>query len=133
MTDQAAGDGAPVIVVLPEEIDVANVGKLHELLNPAILSGARVVVADLSATEFCDAAGVRQLVKIRHEAAACGVRLRLAIPPGRLLRRTLVIMRADRLLPVYSTTQEAARLIAAPQDSPSITKPRSGGQPESTW
>ena len=86
MIDLAAGDGAPVIVTLPDEIDVANAGQLRGLLRPAIAAGARIIVADLSATEFCDAAGVRQLVMIRHEASACGGQLRLVIPPGALLR-----------------------------------------------
>jgi anti-anti-sigma factor len=115
MADQAAGDTTPVIVALPPEIDVANVGEVYDLLCAAVGCGARVIVADLSATEFCDAAGVRLLVMIRDQAAARGGQLRLVISPGGLLRRMLVVLGADHLLPVYATAEDASRPVAAPQ------------------
>ena len=103
MADQAAGDIAPVIVGLPGEIDVANVGHVYDLLSAALDTGARVIVADLTGTEFCDAAGVRLLVMVRGQAAVRDAQLRLVIAPGALLRRLLVLLRADHLLPVYAT------------------------------
>jgi anti-sigma B factor antagonist len=115
MVGPAARYGAPVIVTFPDEIDVANASQLGDLLIPAINSGARVIVADLSATEFCDAAGVRQLVEMCDQVASSGGQLRLVIRTDALLRRMLVMLRADHLLPVYASTEEASRLIAVPE------------------
>jgi anti-anti-sigma factor len=116
MVGPPAGGGASVAVVsFPDEIDVANAGQLGDLLRPAIASGAQVIVADLSGTEFCDAAGVRQLVVLRDLVAGRGGQLRLVIPPEALLRRLLVLLRADRLLSVYASAEDASRPIAVPE------------------
>jgi anti-sigma B factor antagonist len=115
MVGPAAGDGAPVIVAFPPEIDVANASQLGDLLIPAIDSGTRVIVADLSGTDFCDAAGVRQLVVMGDQVASRGGQLRLVIRPDALLRRLLVLLRADHLLSVYASAQEASRPMAAPE------------------
>ena len=122
MTDQAAKDIAPVIVGLPGEIDVANVGHVYDLLSAALDTGTRVVVADLTGTEFCDAAGVRLLVMIRGQAAARDAQLRLVVVPGALLRRLLVLLRADHLLPVYATVQEASRPLALPAGTVGLSR-----------
>jgi anti-anti-sigma factor len=130
VADQAAGDITPVIVGLPAEIDVANVGQVYGLLSAALDTGTRIVVADLTGTGFCDAAGVRLLVTVRGQAAARDSQLRLVIAPGALLRRLLVLLRADHLLPVYATTREASELIALPQYPLFVTRPPSPRRPE---
>jgi anti-sigma B factor antagonist len=130
VADQAAGDVAPVIVGLPGEIDVANVGHVYDLLSAALDTGTRVIVADLTGTEFCDAAGVRMLVMVRGQAAARDAQLRLAIAPGALLRRLLVLLRADHLLPVYATAQEASELLALPQYPLFTSRPPTPRRPE---
>lgn len=129
MADQAAGDIAPVIVGLPGEIDVANVAHVYDLLSAALETGARVIVADLTATEFCDAAGVRLLVMVRGQAAARDVQLRLVIPPGALLRRMLVLLRADHLLLVYASAADACRM-PAPPPYPLFSSPPPPRRPE---
>ena len=59
---------------------------------------------------------MRRLVMIRDEAAAAGAQLRLVIPPGALMRRVLVLLGVDHLLPVYPSIPEASRQPAARQD-----------------
>jgi anti-anti-sigma factor len=138
MVGPAAGDSAPVVVAFPDEIDVANAGQLADLLAPAIDSAAPVIIADLSGTDFCDAAGVRQLVEICDQVASAGSQLRLVIRPDSLLRRLLVLFRADHLLPVYASAEEASRLIAVPEYPLFISRqqparPPFGRQPGGTF
>jgi anti-anti-sigma regulatory factor len=94
-------------MALPATIDVRNAGHVHDLLSAAVASGAAVVIADLSATVFCDATGAHRLHMIGSQAAARGGRLRLVITPGSPLRQMLVLLGVDHLLPVYSTIGEA--------------------------
>ena len=139
MVDPAAGHGSPVVIVaFPDEIDVANAAQLGDLLAPAIDSGAPVIIADLSGTDFCDAAGVRQLVEICEQVTSAGSQLRLVIRPDALLRRLLVLLRADHLLPVYPSAEEASRLIAVPEYPLFIprlqsARPPFGRQPGGTY
>lgn len=111
-----AADGATVIVALPAEVDTVNAGQVYDRQSAAVASGARVVIADLTATDFCDAGGVRRLVMIRDEAAAASGQLRLVIPHGALMRRVLVLLGVDHLLPVYPTIADASGQPAARQD-----------------
>jgi anti-anti-sigma regulatory factor len=53
--------GGPVIVALPPEIDAANAEQACEKLYEAFASGAAVVIADLTATTFCDSSGIQQM------------------------------------------------------------------------
>lgn len=115
MGDQTAGD-APVIVALPATIDMASVSVVRSRLAAAVILGAPVIVADLTATSFCDTAGVRCLLAVRDEAAAAGRQLRLVLRPGSLARRIMVLLEADHLLPVYSSVEEASELRAAARD-----------------
>lgn len=111
-----AADGAPVIVPLPAEVDTANAGQVYDRLSAAVASGACVVIADLTATDFCDAGGVRRVVMICDEAAPAGGQLRLVIPHGALMRRVLVLLGVDHLLPVYPSIAQASDLPAARRD-----------------
>ena len=52
---------APVIVVLPEEIDVTNADSIREQIHPALSPGVTVVIADMTSTAFCDGSGLRNL------------------------------------------------------------------------
>lgn len=116
MNGQAAWDNVPAIVALPAEIDLTNANDVYERLWRAVASGAPVIIADLTGTEFCDAGGVRGLVKMREEAATRGLELRLVIPPGALMRRVLVLLGFDHLLPVYASIREAGEPLAASAD-----------------
>lgn len=102
-----AADGAPVIVDLPAEIDLTNVERVYDQLDAAVLSGAPVIIADLTGTTFCDSAGMQRLIMIHRRAAARDVQLRLAVTPGGAVRRMVEMLGLDKRLPVYSSAQEA--------------------------
>lgn len=99
----------PVIVTLPAEIDAANAGSVAQLLGTAIVPGM-TVIADLTATSFCDCAGTNSLVLASRQASARHAELRLAIRSPAVLR-ILELIGADRVLRVYPDL--AAALAAA--------------------
>jgi anti-anti-sigma regulatory factor len=100
----ADGSGASV-VSLPEEITFSNTQRVALDLLAAISRGVRAVVADGTATRFCDSAGMRELVNAHKHAAAIGVPFRVAASQnlrGRLERSGL-----GGYLPIYSSLADA--------------------------
>jgi hypothetical protein len=59
---------------MPGETDVINAPDVAELLSAAAAGSAEVITADLTATVFCDSAGV--------EGAAPHIAARRGVPPG---------------------------------------------------
>jgi anti-sigma B factor antagonist len=119
-----AGDGAVrwvgphAVVALPAEIDAANADKIsHELLS-ALGLGAAVVVIDMSATTFCDSAGVQAIITAYRHAAANGTQLRLV---ATTMLRILALVGADQLVPIYPTLDAA--LADAPPAQASMPDP----------
>lgn len=58
------------VVTLPAEIDMANAGRVDDDLQAAFSPGITIVVADLTATTFCDSLGIGTLVRLqagRHQ------------------------------------------------------------------
>jgi|SRR5215469_1373969 len=96
----------PAVVTLPTEIDITNAGDVAEELRAAIASGGSTVVADLTATVFCDSSGLRVVLLAHDWATADGVELRLAVSPGPALV-ILKMLSLDELVPVYPTLDEA--------------------------
>ena len=105
---------APVIMTLPAAIDVTNADQVHDHLSAVIASAAPLIIADLSATVFCDAAGADWLRMIGYHTAARSGRLRLVIPPGALMRRMLTLLSIDHLLAVYASITEACEPPVSP-------------------
>jgi anti-anti-sigma regulatory factor len=54
----------PVTVQLPAEIDVTNASDVAELIAAACVL---VVIADLTATRFCDSTGLQHLILAGHK------------------------------------------------------------------
>jgi anti-anti-sigma regulatory factor len=101
MTD--AGAGTPAVVVLPADIDLTTVAGAYARLDAAISSGAAVVIADFSATVFCDIAGIRHLLELHRLAAARQVELRLVIPAGGAVCRLLDLIEPAQPLRISSS------------------------------
>lgn len=77
-----------------------------------------MVVADSTATVYCDAAGTHGLLVLRDRAEIRDVRFRLVIPPGGLLRRVLELRGIGHLLAVYPSAGEAAGLLIPSAQDP---------------
>jgi anti-anti-sigma factor len=65
-----------------------------------------VVIADMTATTFCDTMGIRMLVLARRQAAAVGTDLRLLLPCPHVLR-VMKIQGVDAVLPIHQNLDEA--------------------------
>jgi anti-sigma B factor antagonist len=103
----AMAEQRPVVVLLPVEIDLTNADQVGAELGAACASGAGVVVADLTATSFCDSAGIRHLLLAHDEAVAHQAQLRLAVQPEGMVLRTLTLMGLHRVLQVHFSLDDA--------------------------
>lgn len=97
---------APVVVVLPEEIDITNADSMRQQLRSAFGPGVTVVIADMTSTAFCDVSGCRNLLGAHDDAGADGAQLRLVIHADGV-RQVLKLLGFDRLLSVYSNLDSA--------------------------
>jgi anti-sigma B factor antagonist len=70
--------GQAAVISAPVEIDATNADGVGTCLLSAIGNGARVLVVDMTATTFCDCAGVYAIMACWQQARAAGVSLRVA-------------------------------------------------------
>jgi anti-anti-sigma factor len=106
MSDQAA-QVAPVVVVLPGEIDVTNSEQVYDQLTGVLAPGVQTVIADMTSTSFCDSSGVHAIMHAHESATARDVRMRLAVSPSTSVARVLELIGVSRLMPVHMSLQEA--------------------------
>jgi anti-sigma B factor antagonist len=97
--------GVPVVTA-PEEVDITNAPALRSALLQAAADGPGALVADLTRTRFCDAAGLHALVAAHNRARAAGGELLLVIC-GAAVLRVLAITGADRVIPNFATLDDA--------------------------
>ena len=95
-----------VVVTLPAEIDLDNAGQIGRQLDAALAPGVATVVADMTATRFCDTSGIRMLVLAHKGAAARHAELRVVIPSADILR-VLAIVKVDTVLRIYPSLKDA--------------------------
>jgi anti-sigma B factor antagonist len=107
MADIATVATAPLAVVaLPAEIDMATAPAIGEQVAAALAPGVRVVIADMTATTFCDSAGITMLIRAKKRAAAHGAELRLVLSCPNVVR-VLKMQGVDAVLPVYHSLKQA--------------------------
>jgi anti-sigma B factor antagonist len=104
-----------VVIALPAEIDMASAGRAGQQLGSAFTPGVSTVIADLTATTFCDSSGISMLVRAHKQAAANNTQLRLVVPSAAVLR-ALTLVGMDDLLPIYPSLSQA--LAAGPEPGP---------------
>lgn len=94
------------IVAFPVEADVTCSEAIGEALRAAFRPGVSVVIADMSATEFCDSSVIRHLILANKQAARMGAELRV-VSRSPVVRRALHVLQADQLLSLYADTASA--------------------------
>jgi anti-anti-sigma factor len=112
--------GRHVVVTMPAEIDTTNASGVTDLLAAVAGQSPQVITADLTATQFCDSAGVSALVRAHERAAAAGAELRLALgdsPAARIIQ----LIGLDKIVPVYPDVQQS---LATPRNKPGSTPVR---------
>jgi anti-anti-sigma factor len=98
-------DGCAV-VGLPPEIDFGNADSVSRTLLEVLDQDVVGVVADMTATSYCDAAGIRAVVRASSHAEELGYWVRVVIP--RLaVRRVFALTGADSLMRIYATLNRA--------------------------
>jgi len=108
--DQIRWEGDRAVITMPAEIDITSADEIRQALRAAASCGAEVLVVDMSATTFCDSAGVQaivdayNLVDAYNRSAATPTQLRL-VATG--VRRIMTLVGIDQLMPVYSTLEAA--------------------------
>ena len=105
--------GRAAVVSLPAEIDITNADQVREDLLSVLNQRATLLVADLSATTFCDSAGVSALARAFRRAEASQSEMRLVVGTP-AMRRVLSLTGVDRLLDIYP---RVAAALEGPPDS----------------
>src|SRR5579863_5066082 len=101
--------GVPVVAA-PEEIDITNT----EMLRAALLqaNGHRTVVVDMTQTQFCDSSGLHTLLAAHRRAGDESREVLLVIPSTTVLR-VFAITGVDRMIPNFTTLDQALEQAAA--------------------
>jgi anti-sigma B factor antagonist len=98
----------PEIVTMPAQLDAATSEPAGDDLTAAISRAIVMVIADMTATTFCDSAGLRALIEAIGRASAAHVELRIVLPDGAVLRE-LRMMGLDHALDVYPSVGAALK------------------------
>ena len=85
---------------------MANADRAGQQLGSALAPGVKTVIADMTATTFCDSSGISMLIRAHKQAAANRTELRLVVPSAAVLR-ALTLVRMDCLLPIYPSLSQA--------------------------
>ena len=94
------------VVSAPAEIDARNSGDVLTCLLSVIGEGPATLIVDMTATAFCDSAGLNSLVQAFRRAGASGIEMRLAAG-GPAVRRILEITGVDQLIGSYPSVPES--------------------------
>ncbi len=108
---QMAG-GVPVVTA-PAEIDATTADQLRAILLEWHTRGHATVVVDMTGTQFCDSAGLRELVRAHKRARAEGGELRLVLPADGAVPRVFTFTGLDRLIPHFSAPEQAMAQVPA--------------------
>jgi anti-sigma B factor antagonist len=98
--------GQAAVISAPVEIDAINADGVGTCLLSAIGNGARVLVVDMTATTFCDCAGVHAIMACWQQARAAGVSLRVAVTAP-AVRHVFTITGAALLIAMRPTVSAA--------------------------
>jgi anti-anti-sigma factor len=93
-------------MTLSAEVDISNAEQARDDLLSVVMRGASLVIADMTATTFCDSAGVSALVRVARRAAAAGSGLRLATATPAVCR-VLALTGVDKLIEIYPSVAAA--------------------------
>ena len=104
-------DGVHVVAMLGE-LDLATAPRLAFRIDAARGRGARRLVVDLTAAEFCDSTGLRALVGCRREVVAGGGRMAVAVLEESAVARMFALAGAHELMPVYDGLEPALAALA---------------------
>ncbi len=106
--------GRHAVVTMPAEMDITNASGVSDLLAAVAGQSPEVLTADMTATAFCDSAGVGALARALELAAERGGELRLALgdsPAARIIQ----LIGLDQIVPVYHNVEQS---LSTPRHGP---------------
>lgn len=95
-----------VVVTLPDELTIGNADQVRLDLAAAFGPGVSTVVADGTSSEFCDSAGMRELVIAHKHATATGAAFRVVVS-HHYMRDRLIRTGLASFLSVYPNLTDA--------------------------
>ena len=98
--------GRQAVVALPEHVDASNAGQTQRELLSVIDGGATALIADMTATIWCDHAGAGAVVRAFRRAVISGMQLRPVVT-AQHVSRVLGLSRLDQLVPIYRSLEAA--------------------------
>jgi anti-anti-sigma factor len=101
--------GRTWFVGLTGPLDSVSVESFRETITRLLGERCRSLVLDLRRVSYADSQGIRALLLLRDQMLQRRGRLRLVIPEGSRVRRTLQLLRLDALFQIYATPVEAWR------------------------
>jgi anti-sigma B factor antagonist len=106
--------GGVLVATAPAEIDIAAASQLRTILSDWCAEGHTTIVVDMTGTQVCDPAGMKELALAHQRARTKGGGLRLVIPAASALLRIYTMTGLDRLVPRYARREDAlSQAIAA--------------------
>ena len=105
-TVDVGNDLGVCVVRLAGEVDLSNVAYIESQLASAV-AGRDTAVVDLGALDYVDSSGLGML-----ERLASKLDIRLVVPDGAVIGRTLRVTGLDQLVPMF--TSRAAALAGGP-------------------
>jgi anti-anti-sigma factor len=118
--------GQQALVAFPEQMDQSNAGRIGEELLSVIDRGAAVLIADMTATIWCDHAGAGAVVRAFQRAVISGTELRLVVTAP-IVSRVLSLSGVDRLVPIYPSLEAATAASAPAAALAGVAGPAHGG------
>ena len=98
--------GRTAVIRLPAEIDLTIADDVREALLSVLNQGALALIADMTATTFCDSAAITALARAARRAETNGAGLRLAAVTPPVLR-VFTLVGIDRLIGTYPNVADA--------------------------
>jgi anti-anti-sigma factor len=114
--ESAAGTGRFAVVTFPEHVDAENAVSLGDQLRAALRNGAPTVVADMSATAWCDHAGADALIRAYQAATVGNAELRLVVRSP-AVDRLVTDAGLDRLVAIFRSVEAATAEAAGGDDA----------------
>lgn len=104
--------GGTVLARLAGEIDLSNAAAVEDEVSGGT-AGATAVAVDLAELDYLDSAGLALLSRLAGRLAAAAGTLRLVVPPGALVGRTLSVSGLAAAIPVDESVEAALAALAA--------------------
>jgi anti-anti-sigma factor len=107
VTTDNSGPEPYTLVKLAGEADVTGTETLHALLQAEMSKRPGLLIIDMSALRFMDSAALQTILRARLALEKEGGRLAL-VNPSDTVARVLRLTEADRIVPVYTSVEDAA-------------------------